>query len=72
MALREISCYEDCGRTVEVDLPYVNLDKSQLDAINKGEGFPLKDYNMPAGVPFKEDWDDEDYRVVCPWCGSDS
>lgn len=72
MAQYEIDCYEECGRKTEVDLPYTRLDQEQLEAINKGEGFPVYPENMPLGQPFDQDWDDTDYREVCPYCGSDN
>lgn len=86
MAEYEISCAErspGCEGPLLTDLPYINLDDDQLDLINQGACFEVRQENIPAGYrldpeqasQLAEDGyfeDDTDYREVCAECGSES
>jgi len=76
-----VSCYE-CRKEHSTYLPYEDLDAEQLRQIKKGAEFQVYEHNLPKGFEpeasqaedLSEDGsftDSEDYRQVCPECGSD-
>jgi len=87
MPMTTIRCAEQgspsCYRTIEVDIPYNNLDEEQIAAISMGEPFEFTAANVGYFTQLSEEqkaaleqdgcaWEHTDYSDICDPCGCES
>jgi hypothetical protein len=81
----EVNCADpssECLGPMEVDVPFLQLDKTQLALICEGQAFDVRPENLPHGYSLHpEDAEalrehgafshDVDYRPICEACTGD-